>query len=1257
MMPIQKLLRNAIWSSAFAVTALAPVHTNASSVALSDVPIFSGSSVPGNLTLPLSVEFPTALSVANLGAYSSTSTYYGYFDPDKCYDYVYDSNPPPDGIASSNSYFQPAGKANAAHECSGKWSGNFMNWATMPTIDPFRWALTGGYRSTDIQGMTILQKGFASNQGSSGNFPNRGTAYGGTNSLATGSVSKVSPFPGTSLNTAIFAQGVRMLFTTNAAAPSGSGAVEYGAPTITPPSNFFVQIRVRVCDPSATAGGVESNCVKYGSDYKPEGLMQKYANKIRYSVFGYLMQGGNVRDGGVLRAKMGFIGPTYPTAGSVPASNPVAEWSASTGIMATNPDSALAAATTAAFGDSIKQSGAMNYLNKFGNFGRAYETYDNVSELYYAAIRYLQNKGNVPEWTNNATGFLDGFPVATQWTDPITQSCQKNFILGIGDVNTHFDSNTGGGTLTDSQGPAKPAAVAADTFNKSATWTSLVEAAEGGSVAGRGGRWGSSPGSEYIAGLAYGNHVKDMRPDLAGNQTVSTYWLDVMEGQYAKDRNPYWLAAKYGGFTVPAANNYDPATPVGLPSLVDSQWTDGEIINMNGTNEKRPSNYFLAGKASQMIAGLNKAFSSIAAAVNAYTTAVMPSSNVVSTSGTTSYAASYGSESWSGTIGASTLTVGASGTAQTALWSTDTTLTAQFNGTGWDTSRVVVAWDKAVNKAVPFRIGSLSSGLKSALDTTFVVGDDSSNYLNYLRGDKSNEVGATSGTHAYRSRTAPLGDIVNSKITLSAAPKMQYLDASNPGYAAYKASNATRTPLVLFGSNDGMLHVLNGSATGADAGKELFSYVPGLAFYGPDGSTTSDANTNGLAAIGNPAYEHRFYVDATPQVFDVDFQKTQGSTLTAPTWKTLVVGGLGKGGKGFYAIDITNPGDFTTEASAAGKVLWEISNTTPGFEHMGYSYGAPVMVKTAKYGWTLILTSGYNNDDGNGYLFLVNPTTGALLDTISTGTAAPGLAQASAFINAYTDGTADAVYAGDLNGQLWRFDLTAAGSSTYPAPQLLFQTASPSGGPQPITVAPIPEVHPRTLERVVLFGTGKLLDGTDIAMSQVQSFYAVTDGDGKKFNTALTSTLHRSDLVERTSLTSPVATMPTTARGWFYNLGTTDGTAWRTLLTAAAANGIAVFTSTLTSGGDGCSPSGSSRAYGVDFANGSSVLQDPNNANNVVESLALSGIATDNTVISQDGETSGLAANDRGDLVQLKFKSANGNAVKLINWREVNPVD
>src|SRR5581483_5431178 len=122
-------------------------------VTLADQPIFASTDVPGNLALALSVEYPTAISVANLNDYSDGSTYLGYFDPNKCYTYQYDSTTADDTNTASNSYFQATAKASGSnnHSCSGAWSGNFMNWATMQTIDPFRWALTGGYRVVDTQ--------------------------------------------------------------------------------------------------------------------------------------------------------------------------------------------------------------------------------------------------------------------------------------------------------------------------------------------------------------------------------------------------------------------------------------------------------------------------------------------------------------------------------------------------------------------------------------------------------------------------------------------------------------------------------------------------------------------------------------------------------------------------------------------------------------------------------------------------------------------------------------------------------------------------------------------------------------------------------------------------------------------------------------------------------------------------------------------------------------------------------------------------
>lgn len=1227
-------------------------------VPLSDAPIFSNTSVPGNLALALSVEYPTAISVANLGNYVHSSTYLGYFDPNKCYDYFYDSREP------DESYFQPAGKANN-HTCSKKWSGNFMNWVAMPTVDPFRWALTGGYRATDEDNLTILQKAYGSRQGTAKeNYPYRGTGLT-DNNLNGADVSKVTSFSGSVFRSRIWGKGVVMQFTTKDSngyqEDNPSRIQHYGNGSTSRDENYSVRIRVKVCDNSSAAGGLEENCVKYGNSYKPEGLMQKFSNKIRYSAFGYLYDGGTNRQGGVLRAKMGFIGPDKPVPMSTtPENNANAEWSKTTGRMIANPDSDLA-------GDSgVSNSGVMNYLNQFGNTSGQYMSHDNVSEMYYAVMRYFQNIGNVPEWTNNTSGNnigrKDGFPAPATWKDPILYSCQKNFVLGIGDSNTHYDKNTGGGTLTRTN-RNKPAMVREDTFNKSDEWTKWVEQKEGGNVASRNMAWGND-GSGYIAGLAYGNHVNDMRADLVGKQTVSTYWMDVMEGQYAQDRNPYWLAAKYGGFAVPAG--YD-----GTEAWRNEWWTtEGDTVPMyakgnfsasNPSNNRqvrqRPSNYFLAGNAAQMVSGLTQAFNSIAASVNAFTTAVTPSSNVFTSAGTTSYSASYGSEHWSGSIKAATLSFGSNGAELTDIWSTDTAMAVQLAASGWDTGRRVVTWNKdhaSGARGVPFRLSSLSASMRSALDTSYVANDDSADYLNYLRGDKANEVGTSTGKHVYRTRSGPLGDVVNSKLVLSSAPSMRYSEVYNKGYAAFKTTYASRTPLVLFGANDGMLHALNAKTTGASAGQEVFAYIPSQTYYGPEGNSVVHANTNGLAAIGNPAYEHRYYVDATPQVFDVDFAKTHASGLSDPVWRTVVVGGLGKGGKGFYALDITDPSAMSNETDAAGKVLWEISNATEGFENLGYSFGVPVMVKTSKYGWTLILTSGYNNADGQGYLFLVNPRTGELLETIGTGQAAPGMAQASAFIKNYMDGIADAVYVGDLNGKLWRFDLTKTAGS-YDAPTILFRAVSPDGGAQPITSAPIAEIHPSTRDRMVLFGTGKLLDGQDVSLTQRQSFYAVRDGNNTAFAAAPTEALVRGNLTQVASLTTSV-NIPKTSRGWYHDLARDNGVAWRITITPSAADGIALFTATLTSG-DACSPAGLGRAYAVDYASGESVLASKTNPSDTVAYFSMDSAPTDNVIIKKDGTLGGVAGDAMGKTEDLSFNTKASMIVRLINWRELKAVD
>lgn len=1230
---------------------------------LADQPVFASADVPGNLALTLSVEYPTAISVANLGNYADSSTYLGYFDPLKCYTYTLNTTTP------ASSYFEPAGLATGTnlHTCSGKWSGNFMNWATMQTIDPFRWALTGGYRSVDSTSATILEKAWGSSQGSQSNFPLRGTGQATStgHNLASSLISSVTPLGWTAFNTSIWKRGNTMVFSGTGTSYSDTSVAgtdwKNATTTNTPGSTYRVYVRVKVCDPATSAGGVESNCVLYpNGQYKPEGLMQSYANKIRYGAFSYLNGTGSTMQGAVLRAPMGFIGPTYPSPLSTAVTtNSKAEWSATTGIMATNPDTATASATTSTSGITIGNSGVMNYLNKFGTTASSYMTYDNVSELYYAAVRYFQNLGNVATWTSYITPattsssatratLLDGFPAVTTWADPISYACQKNFILGIGDTNTHYDYNVGGGTLTGTR--AKPAEVSADTLNKARTYTNNLLTLEGLSAK-TDAWWTSTYATYYIAGLAYGAHTTDIRSDLSGTQNISTFWMDVMEYQTAAAKNPYWLAAKYGGFTVPS--NYDPTQTT--TALTQSWWnSSGETITMGSTTALRPDNYFLAGNASQMVSGLAKAFSAIATAISAYTTSLALSSPQVSDSGSASYAAQYASKTWSGVLTASSVTIGSDlATTSTVMWTSTATLATQLAGTGWDTARRVATWNGSSGQ--PFRYASLTSSQKAALVTSY-RGSDASDYLNYLRGDQTQESGSTTSgsSQAYRARSVLLGDIVGSKVTPVAAPSLTYSDSINPGYAAFKSTWASRPTVVYVGANDGMLHAFNGTLSGTDAGTEIFAYVPSALFQGPSGTPNTSAS-DGLTALGNPSYSHRYFVDATPQSFDVDFNYAGGSLTTSSAatsdWRTVLIGGLGKGGRSYYAIDVTNPAGMSSESVVAGKVLWEFTDAT-----MGYSYGEPTVVKTAKYGWVVVLTSGYNNSDGYGYLYLVHPKTGALLEKLKTGSSAAGLTHAAAYVRDFTDGTADAIYAGDLDGQVWRFDVT--GTAAYGAPLLLANLTDASGNAQPVTTQPLIEVQPSTKKRYVLLGTGKLLASTDVNSTLAQDFYALIDGTASAFGTAaslptgVSFPLARANLTALTDLTTS-ATFDSSSMGWYIDLGadSSSGIAWRMITSPTTTSGVVAFASTLTTA-DACSPSGTSRVYVVNFGTGQSALES--SAAYISESYAVTDLRFTS---SSSGGTTLSVGSSTGTVENLKVSLSSSLSLRLLNWREVPVVE
>ena len=267
----------------------------------------------------------------------------------------------------------------------------------------------------------------------------------------------------------------------------------------------------------------------------------------------------------------------------------------------------------------MPNSGVINYLNKFGKAQKSYKRRDPVSELYYAALRYLKNQGNVPAWTNfasdaNKVRLIDGFPVITNWDDPIQYSCQKNFILGIGDTNTNWDRNLPGSSGGSNE-PTMPSEVSGDTTVDAVTATNKV-----GSLHGMGGSLGTtgiSSGSYLIAGLAYDANTKDIRPDDAsvpktkGKQTVQTYWLDVLEfGNYVSN-NQFYLATKYGGFNAP--DTFDPYAQ--STDIDESLWyTNTDLVG----SQKRPDTYYTVARPDQMVAGLTKAFASIASKLKAH---------------------------------------------------------------------------------------------------------------------------------------------------------------------------------------------------------------------------------------------------------------------------------------------------------------------------------------------------------------------------------------------------------------------------------------------------------------------------------------------------------------------------------------------------------------------------------------------------------------------------------------------------------------
>ena len=1112
---------------------------NGAALGLQDVPLYLLSRADPNVLLNMSVETPmggaaytdqvsvptgcagrSSVSGQTVGTcYFPAYRYIGYFNPDMCYAY-------------SSSQFNTSGAAGAGRTCSGAWSGNFLNWMSMTAIDMFIRTMTGGNRIVDSTTETVVRRARKTHNDSW--FPIK---Y--VNSGSNVAPSTVTPYSDSALyfyNTD-FGFNVATNFD-DARAGSGGGFK----------GNFSTQVRVCSSTPN------DDNCVSYGGYAKPEGAIQRNARTKRFGAISYSTDGSNTRGGGILRSNMKYVGPTLPDG----SANSAKEFNTD-GTLVDNPDGA----------PTGLNSGVINYINKFSE--AAYKSLDPVSELFYESIRYFKHIGPTPEYSAGLTTTqLGGFQAVSSWSDPQQFKCQKNFIIAINDANPWLDKKLPGtfftsptitgasGTITldgaDFGEPSNPdpdinvtdltnrvgamEGLNGSTWANSGTWTStganssvsgandsvgggvgtFDNSCTGKTVAALGEVMGTCPSpnkqnSYYVAGLAYYANTTDLRTDFPndrGMQNVQTFMIDTQEfnnNPLDGPKNMLWLTGKYGGFV--DANND------GVPQV--SEW--------DADGDGSPDNYVLATQPQNLVNGLDRAFDFIEGRVSSASSASVNSGSI--SDSTRIYQTRFNSGTWTGQLLAFGIRPdGTLGDGVPPLRDAEAVWDAAQQLPDWD-ARQIITRDSTGAK-IPFQWASLDATRKAELG-------DNQTMLEYLRGRGGALIeGNTSGLFRPRLVTK-LGDIVSSAPLFVGRPPFRYrdtLEASGQTYGTFVAANdepLERTPMVYAGANDGMLHGFN-AATGA----EVFAFIPT-----PMWKTTGTPARARLTKLAQQNYQHEYFVDGPPSM---------GDAFWSGTWHTVIAGGLNKGGQGIYALDVTTTSRLAgaeTGTNAANTILWEFTESNDA--DLGYTFSQPAIFKShdtsAGTGrWVVGFGNGYNSTladgaasaTGNAVLFIRDAATGSSIAKIDTGVGnaqrPAGVAwdnglSTPAFVDVDADHIVDYAYAGDLYGNMWKFDLRDPSPANWRVAYTvslvkkpLFTAVDASSNRQPITERPEVTRGPKGAGMIVLFGTGKYLEPSDLLSTPVraQSFYGILDQNTGTAATDMVTT--RAPLTQQTIL-------------------------------------------------------------------------------------------------------------------------------------------
>ncbi|WP_028470401.1 pilus assembly protein [Neptunomonas japonica] len=611
--------------------------------------------------------------------------------------------------------------------------------------------------------------------------------------------------------------------------------------------------------------------------------------------------------------------------------------------------------------------------------------------------------------------------------------------------------------------------------------------------------------------------------------------------------------------------------------------------------------YYTASNAAQLSTVLKNALADITKKSGSSSSAAASTGRIQT--GSSVYQARYNSSNWSGEFLSFEID-----TAVGPTYGQVKTTGSATNGAVFDAGQKIPAWNSRVivtNKAgggIPFRW----AGFTTAEKASFFSSDQA--MLQYLRGRNTSD--ATYDVSAYRDRITNLGDIVHSTPYFVGSPAARYSDSfESVAYSSFVTTHKNRANMLYVGANDGMLHAFE-----ASTGVEKMAFVPGSLL--PE-----------LKELSDPNYTHQYYVDGSPTVVDA---------FNGTAWKTVLVGGLNKGGQGIYALDITDPSAYL-ESNAASLFMWEFTDQDDA--DLGYSFSRPKIVKLQDGKWYAVFGNGYNNTQADGHasssgdavIYIVDLWDKTNVIKLSTGigtsddptnASRPNGFSTLTPVDLNNDQIADYIYGGDLFGNVWKFNLNDVDPTKWKLDYKLYTACSADpctkttgaaiSNSQPITTAVTVGKSKNGIGQMVYFGTGQYIEVTDNngALGGRQTFYGIHDtganvtGRDKLLQQTITieasvnvtdrkgTVSTADDVVNSYPLRETSNNYATTAKeGWYLDMVPPAGERGERLISVPAIRGKRLLFVTNIPANDPCSPGGDSWLMSLDAFTGGRLNQ------------------------------------------------------------------